>query len=309
MNHITFKSQRRQFLQRSIVATAASMIAAPLVAGDEIPIVPTDPPSPWLLGCFTRPFAEFTYEQTVQAIAAAGFAAVGLMSVRLSDANVTLADANDSQVAEIRDQAAKHKLSIAATYYGGPPVDRSVTVGIEALRRLIDNCHQAKCATILMGGTTSEPLFDAYYDAVAACCDYAAQKQVALVLKPHGGLNATGPQCRQIVARVNHPAFRLWYDPGNIFYYSEGQLDPINDVSSVDGLVTGMCVKDFLPPQDVAINPGTGRVDFPKLLMQLKAGGFVSGPLIVETLKPGDLETTKANAVAAYKFLSELVRQ
>jgi len=308
MSHITFKSHRRQFLQHTIVATAVGMTASRLLADDETSTAPADTPSPWLLGCFTRPFAEFTYEQTVQAIAAAGFAAVGLMSVRLSDANVTLADANDSQVAEIRDQAAKHKLSIAATYYGGPPVDRSVSGGIEALRRLIDNCHQAKCATILMGGTTNEQLMDAYYDAVAACCDYAAQKQVALVLKPHGGLNATGPQCRQIVARVNHPAFRLWYDPGNIFYYSEGQLDPINDVSTVDGLVTGMCVKDFLPPQDVAINPGTGRVDFPKLMTRLKTGGFVSGPLIVETLKPGDLETTKANAVAAYKFLSELVR-
>ncbi len=309
MDRRTINLQRRQFLQRTAVLAASGMLASRLVADDESPTVPTDTPSPWLLGCFTRPFAEFTYDQTVQAIAASGFAAIGLMSVRLSDATVTLADANDSQVAEIRDQAAKHKLSIAATYYGGPPVDRSVTVGIEALRRLIDNCHQSKCATILMGGTANEQQFDAYYDAVAACCDYAAQKQVALVLKPHGGLNATGPQCRQIVARVNHPAFRLWYDPGNLFYYSQGQIDPIKDVSSVDGLVTGMCVKDFLPPQDVAINPGTGRVDFPKLMTQLKAGGFISGPLIVETLKPGDLETTKANAAAAYKFLSELVSQ
>jgi sugar phosphate isomerase/epimerase len=308
MDRRTINLHRRQFLQRTAVLAASAMLSGHSFAADESPSELADADSPWLLGCFTRPFAEFTYEQTVQAIAEAGFGAVGLMSVRLSDATVTLADANDSQVAEIRDQAARRELSIVATYYGGPPVDRSVTVGIEALRRLIDNCHQAKCMTILMGGTTNEQLFDAYYDAVAACCDYAAQKQVALVLKPHGGLNATGPQCRQIVARVNHPAFRLWYDPGNIFYYSEGQLDPINDVSSVDGMVTGMCVKDFLPPQDVAINPGSGKVDFAKLMTRLKAGGFVSGPLVVETLKPGDLEATKANAAAAYKFLSDLVR-
>jgi len=308
MDRITINLRRRQFLQQAAACTASGVLASHLVAADESSTAQPDAPSPWLLGCFTRPFSECTYAQTVEAIASAGYAAVGLMSVRLGDATVTLGDANESQVAEIRDQAAMHKLSIAATYYSGPPVDSSVTVGIEALRRLIDNCRQAKCATILMGGTTNEQQFDAYYDAVAACCDYAAQKQVALVVKPHGGLNATGPQCREIVARVNHPAFRLWYDPGNIFYYSEGQLDPVNDVSSVAGLVTGMCVKDFAPPQDVAINPGAGRVDFPKLMTQLKAGGFVSGPLIVETLKPGDLETTKANAAAAYKFLSELVR-
>ncbi len=308
MDRNTLDLHRRQFFQQAAAFTASGVLAGHAIAADEIAAVQSHASSPWLLGCFTRPFAEFTYAQTVEAIASAGYAAVGLMSVKLSDATVTLAEANDSQLAEIRDRAAEHKLSIAATYYSGPPVDRSVTVGIEALRRFIDNCHLANCATILMGGTTSEPLFDAYYDAVAACCDYATQKQVALVLKPHGGLNATGPQCRQIVARVNHPAFRLWYDPGNIFYYSEGQLDPLNDVSSVDGLVTGMCVKDFSPPRDVAINPGSGRVDFPQLMTRLKAGGFSSGPLIVETLKPGDLETTKANAAAAYKFLSELVR-
>lgn len=308
MEHLPFHSHRRRFLQHTALLTASAIVTSRLVTADESTPLTTDTSSPWVLGCFTRPFAEFTYAQTVEAIASVGYTAIGLMSVRLSDATVTLADANESQIAEIRQLTERHKLSIAATYYSGPPVDRSVTIGIESFRRLIDNCHQAKCATILMGGTTNEQLFDAYYDAVAACCDYAAQKQVALVLKPHGGLNATGPQCRKIVARVNHPAFRLWYDPGNIFYYSEGQLDPVNDVSSVDGLVTGMCVKDFMPPQEVAINPGSGRVDFPKLMTLLKAGGFVGGPLIVETLKSGDLETTKANAAQAYQFLSNLVR-
>jgi len=69
-----------------------------------------------------------------------------------------------------------------------------------------------------------------------------------------------------------------------------------------------MCVKDFSPPLEVAINPGSGRVDFPRLMTLLRAGGFTQGPLIVETLKPGDFESTKANAAAAYQFLSQLVR-
>lgn len=305
---MTLHSPRRRFLQQCTTLAGSALLQGNRVLAEENTIDQSSAKSPWLLGCFTRPFADFPYADTVQAIAAAGFSAVGLMSARLSDAVVTLADATPSQVAEIHEQAAKQNLAIAATYYAGPPVDRTVTAGIEALRTLIDNCHQAKCATILLGGTAIETLFDAYYDAVAACCDYAMQKNVSLVLKPHGGLNATGPQCRKIIARVNHPAFRLWYDPGNIFYYSKGQLDPINDVSSVDGLVAGMCIKDFVPPLEVAINPGSGRVDFPRLMTLLRAGGFTRGPLIVETLKPGDFESTKANAATAYQFLSQLVR-
>ena len=78
-----------------------------------------------------------------------------------------------------------------------------------------------------------EEEFAAYCQAIAECCDYAADQGVGITIKPHGGLNATGPQCRQIVERVNHPNFRIWYDAGNILYYSNGQLDPVVAVGSV----------------------------------------------------------------------------
>lgn len=263
--------------------------------------------SPWQIGCFTRPFSEFTYAETLDAIAAAGFASVGLMAVKLSSGTVTLADANETQLNEIRDEAAKRKLAISVTYYGGPPIKNSLAEGIAGIRKLIGNCQKSGCAAIVLGGTADESMMEGYYKAIAAVCDEAAEKQVALVLKPHGGLNATGPQCREIIGKINHPAFRLWYDPGNILYYSEGAIDPLDDVESVAGLVTGMCVKDFAPPRDVAVNPGTGRVNFPELMKRLKAGGFRSGALVVETLAPGDLAATTANARAARVFLEQLL--
>jgi sugar phosphate isomerase/epimerase len=78
---------------------------------------------------------------------------------------------------------------------------------------------------------------------------------------------------------VGHKNFDLWYDPGNIFFYSNGELDPVDDAATVDGLVrTGMCIKDFdmvdkdgKPTRDVWLTPGTGRVDFPKVLAKLRA--------------------------------------
>lgn len=295
---------RRQFLQSS-AAMGAFGLAAPAIRS-----LQADEPSKaigWQLGCFTRPFGEFTYAEALDGIAAAGFTAVGLMNARLPSGNVALSAATDAQVAEIRDEAAKRGLAIAATYYGGPPVNESLEAGIAALRRLIDHCATAKCATILLGGTGKEDLFDAYYEAVKSVCDYAAEKQVALVLKPHGGLNTTGTQIRDIVRAIDHPAFRVWYDPGNIFYYSEGKSDPLDDVASVAGLVTGMCVKDFKLPKEVALNPGTGLVKFPELMKRLGEGGFRSGPLVVETLDPGDLPATIANAKKAREFLQSIL--
>ena len=88
-----------------------------------------------------------------------------------------------------------------------------------------------------------------------------------IVLKPHGGLNATGPQCRKAIELVGQRNFTLWYDPGNIYYYSDGKLDPAEDARTVSGIVTGMCVKDFTMStsggkrsKDVMVNPGEGKI-------------------------------------------------
>ena len=144
-----------------------------------------------------------------------------------------------------------------------------------------------------MLGGTSEKLQEAYYKIVADCCDYAQAKGVGLSVKPHGGSNASGAQCRKIIDRIGHKNFRIWYDPGNIFFYSDGKLDPVDDAAAVDGVVIGMSVKDFRPPKDVDVTPGTGKVDFAKVLARLKQGGFTCGPLVVECLAPGDLAHLK----------------
>ena len=106
---------------------------------------------------------------------------------------------------------------------------------------------------------------------------------------------------------MNQANFRLWYDAGNIFYYSQGKLNPVDDAASVDGLVAGMSVKDYRPPKNVDVTPGTGQVDFARVLAVLKRGGFTAGPLVVETLAPGDPAATLGEAKKARAFLEQLV--
>jgi len=160
-----------------------------------------------------------------------------------------------------------------------------------------------------VAGGANEQHADAYYKIVAECCDYAAAKGVGLSVKPHGGTNANGARCRMIIDRMAHKNFRLWYDPGNIFYYSDGQLDPVDDAAAVDGVVVGMSVKDFRPPKEIEITPGTGKVNFAKVLSRLQEGGFTRGPLVVECLDRGDLAHVNAEAVKARQFLEALTSQ
>jgi sugar phosphate isomerase/epimerase len=248
----------------------------------------------------------------MDAIAEAGFEYLGLMSTKPKDgapwALVITTDTSVDEAQRAGDEARRRGLEILSVYGGGIPVRRSLEAGIDGLRKLIDNCQAARAPSLLMPGINQQKLGEAYYKAIAECCDYAAERQVELALKPHGPLNATGPTCRRAIQRVAHRNFRLWYDPGNILAYSNGSLDPVEDAAAVDGLVTGMCIKDYDPAAGVKVTPGTGLVDFPRVLSRLSKGGFVGGPLVIETVAPGDPDSLLREARKARRFVETLVR-
>jgi hypothetical protein len=59
------------------------------------------------------------------------------------------------------------------------------------------------------------------------------------------------------------------------------------------------------------ITPGTGRVDFAKVLQTLRRGGFRRGHLVVECVARGDgsLETILGEAKKARRFVGQLVAE
>jgi len=262
--------------------------------------------SSWQVGCYTRPWDKYEYRVALDAIAEAGFKYAGLMTTKSETKLVISVATSLEDAAEVGEEVKKRGLTVPSVYGGGIPVEKSLEAGIAGLKKLIDNCVACGAANLLMGGIGNEKLYDVYFKAIAECCGYAAEKGVGISIKPHGGLNATGPHCRKSVESVGHKNFRIWYDPGNILYYSNGELDPVADAGSVDGLVVGMCIKDYVHPKKVAVTPGTGKVDFAAVLARLKKGGFTGGPLIVECLEPGDQEKTLAEAKKVRKFLEEL---
>ncbi|MHC4204346.1 MAG: sugar phosphate isomerase/epimerase family protein [Planctomycetota bacterium] len=293
---------RRDFLGNSLKLGAAGL-AASCTAASTMASAAGDR---WQIGIYTRPWAKYDYRVALDAIAEAGFKYAGLMTAKSKNNLVISVATTLEEAEEVGREVRKRGLKVPSVYGGGIPVDKSLEAGIEGLKKLIDNCAACGVTNLLMGGIGNEKLFKMYYKAIAECCDYAAEKGMGISVKPHGGLNATGPQCRKTIEMVNHKNFRIWYDPGNIYYYSDGELDPVDDAASVDGLVVGMCIKDYKHPKKVDVTPGTGKVDFPAVMARLKQGGFTRGPLIVECLTPGDLEHILTEAKKARQFIEEL---
>jgi sugar phosphate isomerase/epimerase len=270
------------------------------------------------VGIYTRPWDKFDYRVALDAIAEAGFKHAGLMTTTMPWGRLVLTrETTTEEAAQIGEEVKKRGMDIPSVYGGGIRVNQSLDEGVADVRKLIDNCVAARAGSLLMGGIGKADLYDRYYKAIAECCDYAAEKGVPITVKPHGGLNATGPQCRKCIESVGHENFSLWYDPGNVFFYSNGELDPVDDAATVGGLVTvGMCIKDFdmvekdgKPTRDVWVTPGTGRVDFPQVLQALRKGGFTSGHLVIECVARGDgtLPAILAEAKKAREFVEQVV--
>ena len=297
---------RRDFLARTLKLGAAGLLSRHVNWMSAEAATDRTKGGPWQIGCYTRPWDKYDYRAALDAIAEAGFKHAGLMTTKSKTTLVISAASPLEEARRVGEEAKKRGLHVPSVYGGGIPVQQSVQAGIDAFRKLIDNCAVAGAKTLLMGGIGTPKLYEPYYKAIAECCDYAAEKRVGLTMKPHGGLNATGPQCRKAIEKVRHKNFTLWYDPGNIYYYSNGELDPTIDAATVDGLITGMCVKDYRHPKNVLVTPGTGKVDFPSVLARLRKGGFTHGPLVIETLAPGDLLETIEQAKKARKFLEEI---
>jgi sugar phosphate isomerase/epimerase len=289
---------RREFL--------TALLAAPALAGCATPAAAR---TRWQVGCYTRPWDRHDYRTALDAIAEAGFRYAGIMTARGASWVMITAETSPERAAEI-GAALKQRRLRAVSVYGDYRPTPTVADNVKALERLIMHCVACGSPDLLLGGVGEAGLQGPYYDAIREVSAVAAAHGVRLTIKPHGDRIATGPQCRRVIEDVARPNFCLWYDPGNILYYSDGALDPVSDAATVDGLVVGMSIKDFLPPKSVDVTPGRGRVDFPAVVARLRQGGFTGGPLVVECVSrpdPQDVKAITAEARRAREFVERLV--
>ena len=299
-----WKGSRRDFLQTGTALAAVTGLGLAAVAAEQ---------EPWQVGCFTRPWAKFDYHKAMDAIAEAGFSNIGLMSTTGKSELVLSVNSTVDDAVRVGEEAKSRKLGILSVWGGefrlnqGNTEQERRTAAAASLRHLIDVVAAAGSKTLLLGGANKPAQSDIYFGAVADCCQYAADKKLGLTIKPHNG-TTTSRQLRKVIEKIGHKNLTIWYDAGNVFFYSDGKLDPLDDAPAADGLVTGWCIKDYRHPKQVDVTPGTGQVDFPAVFSRLKKGGFTSGSLVVETLSAVEPSQLVAEAKKARLFVENLLR-
>ncbi len=283
---------RRHFLATSGAACATALCQPATAAG-----APR-----WPIGCFNRPFNTWTYDETLDAIRAAGYGLTGLLSPTKADP-FTGSAATPEYLAGLKRKIAARGLAVNMTAVrvrnGVPLAD-----AIADVRQQLTHAHTLGVQFALTFGVSQPAHYAQYFKVMADAAAFAQERGIKLVLKPHGGGSGASEEIRNALKAVGHPNFKVWYDAGNIIYYTG--KDPVRELEPIAEHVTGFCAKDCAAQKsDVMIQFGTGKVDFVGVFRRLKSAGF-SGPIMVECCKLGaTLQETTANARANRLFLEQ----
>ena len=292
--------KRRDFLQHTVgggvAAAAAGMFLSPPLGARNV----------WLIGCFNRPWTTWSFDAALVQIKAAGYDTIGLLT-RTQDEPFIGADATPDYLARLKQRIANSGLEPimgALRSRHDIPHDES----LREVRRQIEHADALALTYLLSFGVDKPEEYRHYYKVMSDAAAYAQERRIKLVMKPHGGGSGAANEILAAMQAVGHPNFTIWYDAGNIIYYTG--KNPVEELKPIAQHVTGFCAKDCAAlKSDVMIQFGTGKVDFAAVFATLKAAGF-DGPVMVECCKVGATAgETSANARANRQFLENVIPQ
>lgn len=286
---------RREFIRQTIATGVAASFGVRAVGARAVK---------WPIGCFNRPWTKWPFDQALKGIKDAGYSIVGLLS-RTQNEPFIGAAATPEYLQTLKKRIADNGLTAnmgALRSRHSIPLEES----IKEVRTQIDNARLLSLEYVLTFGADNPAELPHYCDVMRDAAQYADDRTIKLVMKPHGGISGASDDILQVMKQVGHRNFSIWYDAGNIIYYTG--KDPITELAPIARHVTGFCAKDCAEPKgEVMAQFGTGNVDFPGVFKSLKAAGF-SGPVMVEGVKVGSTpEDTTANARANREFLEKVL--
>ena len=253
-----------------------------------------------------RPWNKVAGEEALAGIAAAGFKYCGVLGRHpdLDITGATPAEEADAIGARIRQHGLEPRVVASST-----PLTGSEDEALAHIRRLIDHAKRVGISVLIEMGTSKPELFDKYFAVMRRAAGYAQGQGVVIAMKPHGGLSTTSDDCVKAIQAVNHPGFRLCFDPGNLLYYAGER--PETTLDKLGPLSVAMCIKDETggngPNRSVNVTPGDGDVDFPAVFRGLKEHGFAGKPAIIETLGGETLDEVNREAKRAHQYLTEVL--
>ena len=232
---------------------------------------------------------------------------------------------------QVRDSAERAGLDMHAVLVPSSGIDSNDP--IRRYKRVIDQAVALGVSYLIDFGLHGDDSFDDYVAMMRAVAPYAQERGVAISMKLHsdGDADKILDNLVAIYDAVDHPAFGLCMDPGNIIFYSAPRETdkryrlPTEGLAEAAHCFNSMIIKDCVigptpgeaahPARssnpkgtpDVMVQPGEGLVDFERVLSVLRQNAGFAGPLCLEKV-PGRTESeVLANMRRAHAWMEALV--
>lgn len=286
---------RRTFLQTATVGATS-------LAGLSLTSALAAEKTNWPIGCFNRAWTRWSYDDALDGIQVAGYKLTGLLSGHRGEV-FTSSAATPEYLDGLKKRIAQRGLAVNLTAIRFRP-DAPLEENIADLRKQIENAARLEVKFMLTFGVDQPAQYENFYRLMADAAAQGEKHGLHIVLKPHGGGSGASEEILRCLEKVAHANFKVWYDAGNIIYYTG--KNPLAELEPIARHVTGFCAKDCPAPKgEVMSQFGTGKVDFKAVFAKLKSVGF-NGPIMVEGVKVGATAAeTTANARANREFLEK----
>lgn len=259
-----------------------------------------------ILGSTTRPYNQLSFSEACTRIAGAGYTDVAVFA---HNREMPVDSGSSSEQVGIARQAASDAGLSPSMLLGRTHLELGLEGAVDDYKRLIDNAAALGAQWILELGTGKEEQYEDYPELMSAVVEHAAALSLGISLKPHGGISLTAQELVDLHDQVDHPSFRISYDPGNIIYYTKGDVRPESEVEVVASRTSTLIVKDCSldgDKPDVMVTAGDGLVDFPFVIEKMQAGGF-TGPMYVECVGSTEPDDVDADLKWTHEFISGLL--
>lgn len=292
--------------RRDFIATASTAAATAALLPLSTRAAEKSVPARWPVGCFNRPWVKWGYDAALDGIKAAGYQWTGLLSATPAKGEHLIGSpATPEYLAGLKQKLATRglKANMGALRVKS---DLPLAEAIADTRQQLANAHTLGLEFALTFGEAKPERYANYYKIMADAAAFAQDRGIKLVMKPHGGGSGSSDEILTSLKAVGHPNFKVWYDAGNIVFYTG--KDPVAELEPIAEHITGFCAKDCGAQRgEVMIQFGTGKVDFAGVFKKLKSAGF-NGPIMVESCKVGaTAQETTENARANRLYLEQVL--
>ncbi len=216
----------------------------------------------------TMAFDGHSLETALDELAAAGVKYVEPASVDKIFQHLVEDDFCDTRAAWLRGQLAARRLACLSL---SAHMDLTGPDSVERFQRRLRFARNigARCVNSIAGPTGK---LEEFRKNIMAIADRARDLGVMIALENHGDLLDREQQILDLIREVNHPAVRVNYDTGNAWYYSKGEINPVEELALLAPVVAHVHLKS--PQVDggvlrwVAL--GEGTLDLPAAARVLK---------------------------------------